>query len=85
VEYETLDKTLAPGDAVVFYTDGLTELAKTNGDMVGEETLLSWVADCSTQNASGILWHLLDRASLFTEGAPPRDDFTIVVIRRTNE
>jgi phosphoserine phosphatase RsbU/P len=85
VEYETLQCLVEPGDAVIFYTDGLTELSNAEGEMVGEQKLADWVVESPNHSASGILWHLLDRASLFTEGKPPRDDFTIVVLRRTEE
>ncbi len=85
VEYETLQCPLGPGDSVIFYTDGLTELSDSEGSMVGEQMLVKWISECPTHTASGILWHLLDRASLFTEGKPPKDDFTIVVLRRTED
>ena len=83
VEYETLQCPVEPGDVVLFYTDGLTELTDAEGHMVGEHKLVEWVAECPNHTASGLLWHLLDRASLFTEGKPPKDDFTIVVLHRT--
>src|SRR5207247_1772672 len=38
---ETIE--LAPGDRVVFYTDGISEAASANGDMFGEERLYSAV------------------------------------------
>ncbi|MCC6732534.1 MAG: serine/threonine-protein phosphatase, partial [Candidatus Omnitrophica bacterium] len=85
VEYETLEVSLEPGDAVIFYTDGLTELANADGEMVGEKKLAEWVHECPTKTASGFLWHILDKASLYTQGLPPKDDFTIVVLRRLQE
>lgn len=85
VEYETLECHLDPGDAVIFYTDGLTELADSSDNMVEEGGLIDWIQACPVHTASGILWHLLDRASLFTEGKPPKDDFTIVVLKRNED
>lgn len=83
VDYDTLQCPIEVGDTVIFYTDGLTELTNSEGQMPGEQKLVEWVADCPSDTASGVLWHLLDRASLFTGGKPPKDDFTIVVLRRT--
>lgn len=83
VEYETLEVRLEPGDAVIFYTDGLTELWNTDRELAGEERLVEWLKDSPPETASGILWKILEQASLFTEGSPPVDDFTIVVVRRT--
>jgi sigma-B regulation protein RsbU (phosphoserine phosphatase) len=83
VAYETLTCRIEPGDAIVLYTDGLTELTNAKDEMVGESLLTDWVSESPSHSAAGILWHLLDQASLYTQGIPPRDDFTIVVLRRT--
>lgn len=85
VDYDTLDVVLEPGDAVIFYTDGLTELTSADGEMLGEKGLVEWVNECPNATASGFLWHILDKASFYTKGIPPKDDFTIVVLRRLEE
>lgn len=83
VEYETLEVRLQPGDAVIFYTDGLTELWNIDRELAGEARLVEWLQGSPAETASGILWGILEQASLFTEGHPPVDDFTIVVMKRS--
>lgn len=85
VEYDTLECQLNAGDALLLYTDGLTELQDDTGEMVGEELIGEWMASSPNHSASGILWHLLDKSSQFTKGVPPKDDFTLVIIKRTDE
>ena len=71
---------LAPGDALVLYTDGLTE-AYAPERIVGEKELADAVQACAGRNATAIaagLRHaLLDDAN----GREPRDDIVLLVIR----
>ncbi|MCA9415860.1 MAG: serine/threonine-protein phosphatase [Candidatus Omnitrophica bacterium] len=82
VDYESLESHLDPGDLLVFYTDGITELTNGGGEMVEQAGLLQWVENAPKETASGFLWGLLDQASCHTGGVPPEDDFTVVVLRR---
>ncbi len=84
VEYETLESQLDLGDILVFYTDGITELTNDAGEMVQQTGLLEWVTQSPKDTSAGFLWGLLDEASRYTGGVPPEDDFTIVVLKRTD-
>lgn len=84
VTYETLESSLDPGDVLIFYTDGITELTDGEGSMVGQEKLLDWIGKSPKATSAGLLWGLLDFASRHTGGVPPEDDFTVVVLKRTD-
>ncbi|MBW2667813.1 MAG: SpoIIE family protein phosphatase, partial [Deltaproteobacteria bacterium] len=70
---------LAPGDQLLFYTDGITE---TRGDegYFGEERLLDAVA-AEGSNGAELLDALLARVEEFGGGRPMEDDWTLLTIR----
>ncbi|MGH2706329.1 MAG: SpoIIE family protein phosphatase [Actinomycetota bacterium] len=75
------DQTIAlhPGDAVVFYTDGVTD-ARGPGGMVGYNRLVSVIASCAGLDADGIA-DRLEAEVLKWETDRPRDDLAILVLR----
>jgi len=85
VGYKTLETHLEKGDFVVLYTDGLSELQNSEGEMVSEERLVDWIQDAPKDGgAAGVLWYILEQSSLFSGGVPPCDDYTLVVMQITN-
>ena len=70
---------LSPGDAVVFYTDGVTE-AGGPGGALGEEKLAELVGTCAGLDADSIAGRV-EAAALAAEDGPPRDDIAVVVLR----
>ena len=70
---------LSPGDAVVFYTDGVTE-AGGPGGILAEERLADVVASCAGMHADAIAG-CVEAAALAAEEGPPRDDIAVVVLR----
>lgn len=82
VDYEEDEIALAPGDRVVFYTDGVTEAANREYEQFGEQR----VADCVEALPPGIgareiAERLLARLHDFLGDAEPQDDITILVLR----
>ena len=71
---------LAPGDAVVFYTDGVTE-RRTPDRMFGERRLLDTLAGLAGEPAAQIATGL-ERAVQDYAAEPLRDDLAILVVRR---
>jgi PAS domain S-box-containing protein len=78
-ELVDVDVDLAPGDAVVFCTDGVTEATGKRG-FFGANRLRDLVAVCAGLDADGIAERLVDEVLAFQDNEP-RDDVAIVVLR----
>ena len=75
---------LDPGDTVVLYSDGVTEAAPPTGsDDFGEERLADIVRTNAGASAPAVVQAVFDGVAAFSAGAPPADDITVVVARRT--
>ena len=75
---------LGPGDAVVLYTDGLTDASAP--DVVWDpEELVSRVRSGGARSADEIAESLLDAVKDISEGTQPRDDIAILVLRMHGE
>jgi len=72
--------TLAPGDVLVAYTDGLTEAFNADGEMFGDERLLQTVRALPTASAKELLEAIMAHVTTFTGGAPQSDDITLLVM-----
>ncbi len=72
-----------PGDLLVCYTDGVTEAVNAADEPFGVSRLIE-VVDAVRDCAAGeVLQAITDALLAFTEGKPPFDDVTLVVIKRT--
>ena len=75
---------LGRGDALVLYTDGLTE-ARDRGDReYGSERLAGTLARTHGLAPRGIVDACLADLAAHLAGAPKRDDLTVMAIRRTD-
>ena len=70
---------LAPGDRVVFFTDGVTEAAGAAGDEFGEARLLGLLQEHRTAAASTLQEKILAAANEFS-GGHWHDDATLLVL-----
>jgi sigma-B regulation protein RsbU (phosphoserine phosphatase) len=77
--YEQAEVSVAPGDRLVFYTDGITEARNPEGDEYGEERLLAAATAVRTESADTIKTALLDDVNAFT-GGQFEDDATLIVV-----
>ena len=73
--------TLDPGDAIVFYTDGVTEARDTDRTLYGSERLLELISVCAGRTASGIARRI--ELDVLHFAAATVDDIAILVARRT--
>lgn len=71
--------TLDPGDALVFYTDGVTE-RRRSGELFGTERLRS-VSGRLAGYSAAVVAARLRAATLGFSAEPPRDDIAILVLR----
>jgi sigma-B regulation protein RsbU (phosphoserine phosphatase) len=73
--------TLGSGDAVVLYTDGVTEAWHPRDEDYGEDRLIAAIA-AAPRKAGELLAHVEADLDAFTESAPQQDDVTILVLTK---
>jgi phosphoserine phosphatase RsbU/P len=76
---------IAPGDAIVLYTDGITEAMDHAGEMFGDDALARVVTNERELSAAGIRERVLRDVKAFVGDAEPHDDMTMVVLKMTEE
>ena len=74
--------TLGPGDAVVLFSDGVTDAQSVEGEEFGEERLLAVLEDARGCDAGELIDRVLAAIDRFVGGAPQFDDITLLVVRR---
>jgi sigma-B regulation protein RsbU (phosphoserine phosphatase) len=82
VQFKSGSLRLNPGDALMMYTDGVTEAENNVHDQFGTERLEAELAGLKGTSSRQIVESVLDRVHAFTDGAPQSDDITQLVIRR---
>ena len=75
---------LTPGDALVLYTDGLTEAANRDEQEYGVERLLSVLESSRGRAPKEMVARCLADVSGFLDGFEPADDLTILILQRVN-
>jgi phosphoserine phosphatase RsbU/P len=79
--FRASETQLAPGEALLLYTDGVTEAESSEGEQFGEERLLA-VAEAHRGLASeALLAAVLDGATAFAGDPGQRDDVTVLCLR----
>ena len=74
--------TLAPGDLLFLYTDGLTEAANSDDEEFGLERLVAAASSCKDRPLEAIEEELRESLVAFAGGIPFHDDRTVVFLRR---
>lgn len=82
MKYKRNSLQLNPGDALVMYTDGVTEAENTEHAQFGESRLEAELAALKGAPSKQIVESVLAKVREFTAGAPQSDDITQLVIRR---
>ena len=77
--------TLEPGDALLLYTDGVTEARNAAADLMGEEHLTELFRKVEDGTAVEMLDSLRRSVLQFTESVPVDDDLTMIVVRRARD
>lgn len=80
-EYETHSARLAPGDMVLFATDGLHELRNPAQEDFCMERIYEVWTKCRGRSAEDSLDNLFEGARSFSQGVSPHDDITAVALR----
>src|SRR5580704_7813881 len=82
IEYQEYHEQLAEGDALVIYSDGVTEANNPAGDEFEIEGLSEAVIQDRHLPAATIVNRINKALVVYTAGAPPADDVTLIVARR---
>jgi serine phosphatase RsbU (regulator of sigma subunit) len=81
-EFEEDAIALGPGDRVLLYTDGISEAARADGELFGEERLERLVQGLPHDlPASLLVERVLDGVREFLDGVEPGDDMTLLALR----
>jgi len=75
----TLDVDLEAGDRIVLYTDGITDVFDSRGEMLGVEGVQKFVRETSELPFGEMSQAILDRVAEWREG-PPADDVSLVLV-----
>ncbi len=76
---------LAPGDTIMLYTDGITELTDDDDHEYGIERLKAVVAESPGATGAQLLTDVSASLKVFSPGERVDDDCTIVVVRRLSD
>jgi serine phosphatase RsbU (regulator of sigma subunit) len=83
--------TLRVGEALIFYTDGITEAFSPDGEMYGEDCLRRTIQEAmadpggNSNSAQQLSDSIETSVNAFLGGLPLADDLTLMVVRRMGE
>jgi sigma-B regulation protein RsbU (phosphoserine phosphatase) len=79
--YEEEALTLAPGDVIIAFSDGVSEALNEAGDEYSEDRLLAAVIANRQRTPQELLDAVLADVRRFAGSATANDDVTVVVVR----
>lgn len=79
--YDELSLVLSSGDALVLYSDGVTDTQNPEGQFYGWQRLAKVVASAPELSATEIADRILADVDQFSGGAHPADDRTLVILK----
>jgi sigma-B regulation protein RsbU (phosphoserine phosphatase) len=72
---------LRQGDALLVFSDGVSEAESTSGDMFGDERVSSLAKAHPEMSARELHDLVIDEVFRFATGMPQADDTTLIVVR----
>ena len=79
--YGEASVTLAPGDILVMYTDGISEAMNQDSEQFTEEQLQAILKESVRLTAHEIIQQVQKALQAHTQGAPQSDDITMLVLK----
>ncbi len=79
--YDEMRFVLSPGDALVLYSDGVTDVQDAAGQFYGWQRLRDKISEHGDSSAAELADFLLADVDEFSGGAHPFDDRTLVVLK----
>jgi len=81
--WESLDGMLAPGERLLFHSDGLTEARNAAEEEFGDATVDSVIGWSPSASPAALVDTIVAEWNLFTGGRAPEDDVSVAVVART--
>lgn len=79
-DFESGWVSLAPGDRILLFTDGITEASNPDFAQYGESRFHDFIAQSSALNASDFVENLIMDLKSFCAGTPIHDDRAVLCI-----
>ena len=83
-QYESASVTIAPGDWLVIFTDGLVEAENARQDEYGETRLLGAIAAGAPSTPAEMLHRMMAELDRFVGSTPQHDDVTCLLVKAEN-
>jgi phosphoserine phosphatase RsbU/P len=80
-QYQALTTKVDAGDAIVMFTDGVTEAVNGSNEMFGDERLEKLVQRSVSASAEQIRDTIMEHVLEFTRGLPQGDDITLLAVK----
>lgn len=80
-KFVTTSLTLAPGEALVLYTDGVTEAENGDGVQYADTSLSALLSHCHAVNSREMVERCIQDVLAFRAGSPRLDDQTILALQ----
>ena len=84
VNWQMQQINILKGDAVILYTDGITEACNEAGEIMDFEKFKACVLKFKNESATEIKQGILDTAQNFLNGHPQQDDITLLVLKQVD-
>ncbi|OIO04003.1 MAG: hypothetical protein AUJ49_03750 [Desulfovibrionaceae bacterium CG1_02_65_16] len=81
VTYTTDTLTLAPGDTLLLYTDGVTEAMSPDNELYGEPRLMALAPELTGRDTREVCARVERGVRAFAAGAEQSDDITLLALR----
>jgi len=81
VTYQAATITLAPGDWLIIFTDGLVEAVNARDEEYGEARLLTALEAGKSLEPNDLLKRLMSELDIFVGNTPQHDDVTCMLLK----
>jgi CHASE2 domain-containing sensor protein len=79
--YEPVEMLFSPGDIILAYSDGLSELFNPQNEMLGTERIMDHLYNNKEKDLLSLKRSFLEMIDSWTAGGSPHDDITFILIK----